>query len=142
MHCSESESRVLLKHAFLDESRRRYEKICDNDGAAKMVKEWEGERGSKRQARSLDEVEVEEVESRFGLQEPYPLMTKTDPLVKSRMRRSAHFLKALKLIGLKKPEEKICHHIPHKHCAMVSLTRTFIFTASLRARSPLRSAIM
>ena len=52
------------------------------------------------------------------------------------------FLKALKLIGLKKPEEKICHHIPHKHCAMVSFKRTFILTASLCARSLLRSVTM
>ena len=95
------------------------------------MKEWEGEQvGKNRQPRSLEEVDaeevdVEEVESRLDLQGPDPL-TKEDALAKSRMRRSAHFLKALKLIGLKKPEEKICHHIPHKHCAMVSFKRTFI----------------
>lgn len=99
----------------------KYEKICDNDGAAKKVKEWEGEQGiKKRHVRSLEEVDVEEVESRLDLQGPYSLR---DPLVKNRMRRSAHFLKALKLIGLKKPEEKICHHIPHKHCAMVTFEK-------------------
>ena len=98
----------------------RYQKICDKDGAAKKVKEWEGEGRKKRHAPTLEEVEAEEIEKRLGLQGPaYPL-TKKDAVVKSRMRRGDHFQRALELIGLKKKKEKLCHHIPHKHCVMVS----------------------
>ena len=84
------------------------------------MKEWEGEGRKKRHAPTLEEVEAEEIERRLGLQGPaYPL-TKEDAVVKSRMRRGDHFQRALELIGLKKKKEKLCHHIPHKHCVMVS----------------------
>ena len=117
----------------------RYQKICDNEGAAKKVKEWEEEgRKQKRHAPSLEEAEVEEIERRLGLQGPFPLTEKDtvvkkflDPppaglgipytVVKSRMRRGDRFQRALELIGLKKKtKENLCHHIPHKHCVMVS----------------------
>jgi len=101
----------------------KYQKICDKDGAAKKVKEWEGEGRKKRHAPTLEEVEAEEIERRLGLQGPaYPL-TKEDAVVKSRMRRGDHFQRALELIGLKKKKEKLCHHIPHKHCVMVSVEK-------------------
>jgi len=100
----------------------KYEKICDNDSAAKKVKEWEGKGRKKRHAPSLEEVEAEQIERKLGLQGPYPL-TKKAAVVKSRMRRSDHFQRALELIGLKKTKENLCHHIPHKHCVMASVEK-------------------
>lgn len=120
----------------------KYQKICDNEGAAKKVKEWEESgRKQKRHAPSLEEAEVEEIERRLDLQGPFPLTEKDtvvkkflDPppaglgipytVVKSRMRRGDRFQRALELIGLKKKtKENLCHHIPHKHCVMVSVEK-------------------
>ena len=89
------------------------------------MKEWEGEGRIKRHTPSLEQVEVEEIEKRLDLQEHYPL-TQRDAVVKSRTRRGDHIQRALELIGLKKKKEKLCHHIPHKHCVMVSSNIGFL----------------
>ena len=107
------------------------------------MKEWEGEGRIKRHTPSLEQVEVEEIEKRLDLQEHYPL-TQRDAVVKSRMRRGDHIQRALELIGLKKKKEKLCHHIPHKHCVMVSSNVRFpgAQTKFFHGRSLLKSAIM
>ena len=104
----------------------RYQKICNNDGAAKKkVEEWEAGGRKKRHAPFLEELEAKEVEKSIGLQAPYSVTkkegsSKKDVVVKSRMRRSDHVLRVLELIGLKKKKENLCHHVPHKHCVMAS----------------------
>ena len=39
-------------------------------------------------------------------------------VAKKRMRRGDHLQRVLELVGMKK--EELCHHIPQKHCVIVS----------------------
>ena len=98
----------------------RYQKICNNDGAAKKkVEEWEAGGRKKRHAPSLEELEAKEVEVPYSVTKKEGSSEK-DVVVKSRMRRSDHVQRVLELIGLKKKKENLCHHVPHKHCVMAS----------------------
>ena len=40
-------------------------------------------------------------------------------VAKKRMRRGDHLQRVLELVGMEKKEE-LCHHIPQKHCVIVS----------------------
>ena len=47
-------------------------------------------------------------------------------VAKKRMRRGDHLQRVLELVGMKEKEE-LCHHIPQKHCVIVSsLERNFV----------------
>ena len=49
-------------------------------------------------------------------------------VAKKRMRRGDHLQRVLELVGMKKKEE-LCHHIPQKHCVIVSSCERNCFLA-------------
>ena len=49
-------------------------------------------------------------------------------VAKKRMRRGDHLQRVLELVGMKKKEE-LCHHIPQKHCVIVSSFERNFFLA-------------